>query len=81
MDTTGSRFNLEPYGLTQPFQVREILQASRDSGEVHFVIVRELKNGFPVPTVQLHQSGWALLAINAKIYLWRYIGKVLRIIL
>ena len=29
-----------------------------------------------VETVQLHQSGWALLVIKAKIYLWRYNGKV-----
>ena len=31
---------------------------------------------YTVETVQLHQSGWALLVSKTKIYLWRYIGKV-----
>ena len=77
VETTSSTYSLDPYGLVQPLQVREVLKTSRDHSEqygggiyIEVVIVT-------VESVQLHQSGWALLVIRTKIYLWRYNGKVI----
>ncbi|XP_065919919.1 nuclear pore complex protein Nup133-like isoform X2 [Dysidea avara] len=53
-----SGYSLEPYGLVQPLQVREVLKTSRDYA-----------------TACLHHSGWALLVVRQKLYMWRYIGK------
>ena len=33
VETTSSRYNLEPYGLVQPLQVREVLKTSREHGK------------------------------------------------
>ena len=33
VEMSSSRYSLEPYGLVQPLQVREILKTSRDHGE------------------------------------------------
>lgn len=38
VDTTSSRYSLEPYGLVQPLQVREVLKTSRDHSEYNSVV-------------------------------------------
>ena len=35
--STSSRYNLEPYGLAHPVQVRDVLKASRDHSEYNVV--------------------------------------------
>ena len=76
VETISSRYSLEPYGLVQPLQVREVLKTSRDHSEYNSVL-DVVVTMVTVESVQLHQSGWALLVIKTKIYLWRYNGKVM----
>ena len=38
VDVTSSRYSLEPYGLVQPLQVREVLKTSRDHSEYNGLV-------------------------------------------